>query len=290
MTRLTHDDIRDISSGLARYERELQASTGKTVLGIASHTVGWGEAEITSSLSGLQVHVIPVTAGQGVITGFSRTVADILSFLGCHAVVTDRPDASGLAAACEGGADAVFLADDNRFVGIHPATRTVADNSLFTGRVFAAALDLMAGGLKNTPVLVMGCGPVGAAGAQALMEFGAGVVLYDIRYGAAKTLKAHLGQTHPGGGIYVAESVETGLAACACILEATPTELSIGDEQIRGHLRMAAPGVPLGISPESARVLGRNLIHDTLELGVAGMAAHLAVAHTMHQWGTTCRN
>lgn len=47
------------------------------------------------------------------------------------------------------------LADDNRFVAISLITRKVLDNSQATGRFFAAALDLMAGGIMNREVLKM---------------------------------------------------------------------------------------------------------------------------------------
>jgi 3-methylornithyl-N6-L-lysine dehydrogenase len=113
-----------------------------------------------------------VTAGQGVITDFSETVCAVLKFLGFKAWVTDQPDTRGLASAFEKKADAVMMADDYKFVGINLHTREVVNNSEATSRVFVAALDLMAGGIKDHTVLVMGCGPVGEARSQITFMFG----------------------------------------------------------------------------------------------------------------------
>lgn len=277
MTRLTNKDICDISQSLSRYEKDLISATKKTLLGIATYSLGVGETEVRSRLGKIRIHIIPVTAGKGIITDFSQTVADILTFLGCEALVTEHHDAAGLAQAYEEGAEAVMLADDHRFVGINLHSRMVADNSILTGRVYAGALDLMTGGLKDTLTLVMGCGPVGAAGASALLGFGARVVLYDIRIETAKDLKNKLEQRSDGSDIRVVDNLEKGLSTCSSVLEATNSAATIADRFITGNLKIAAPGVPLGVSENGIRRLGKNLIHDKLELGVAGMAAFLSI-------------
>jgi len=276
MTRLTNKDICDISPSLSRYGNDLISVTKKTLLGIASYTLGESEAEVRSRLAKMRIYVIPITAGEGIITDFSQTVADILAFLGCEALVTEHHDAAGLAQAYEDGAEAVMLADDNRFVGINLYNRRVADNCILTGRIYAGALDLMAGGLKDSHVLVMGCGPVGAAGASALLDFGARVVLYDIRIETAKDLKKKLEQSNDESDIRVADTLENGLLTCSSVLEATNFAATIADRFITDNLMIAAPGVPLGLSENGIRRLGKNLIHDKLELGVAGMAAFLS--------------
>ncbi len=277
MTRLTTNDICDISPGLAGYDAAVKKATGKSMLGIAAHSWGEDEACIAKKLKRLRVDVIPVTAGQGVITDFTNTVAAILGFLGCDARVSEESDASGLAAAYELETDAVMLADDFRFVGINLNTRRVVDNSLVTGRVFAAALDLMAGGLCEKPVLVMGCGPVGAAGAWALAEAGAIPVLYDTDTTAARKLRQRLINKSGLTNIVVLDTLARRFSDYSYILEATPSAESIPDELISDRPRLAAPGVPLGVSQKGARMLGSGLVHDKLELGVAAMAAGLVI-------------
>lgn len=275
MTRLTNSDIRDISARLSAYDAELKVATGAAMLGIAAHARGMDETTLSERLRALTVRVIPVSGGQGIITDFSRTVAAILNFLGCDARVAEHPDVWGLASAYDAGADAVFMADDHRFVGIHLNTRVVADNSEATGRVFAAALDLMAGGIKNRSALVLGCGPVGEAGARALAGAGAKNMLYDTNPEASQALKALLDREYAGASVQVLTALPEGPQEASYILEATPSGQSIPDGLATAGVYVAAPGVPLGISSHAADRMGPRLVHDKLELGVAAMAADL---------------
>ncbi len=277
MTRLKHSDISEISSSLTQYEGRLRAATGRSLLGIACHACGVDEAGIKNKIKDFSIHVIPVTAGQGIITDFSMTVVAILSFLGFDARVTEQTDASGIASAYENKADAIMLADDLRFVGINLTTRQVTDNSDVTGRVFAAALDLMAGGIKDKQVLVMGCGPVGESSARSLLERGATLNLYDTNVHAGKALKQQLLKDAQGSPIEVLENFPTRLSDYPHILEATPTANTIPDNLITDELKIAAPGVPLGISEIGCSLLTDRLVHDKLELGVTAMAVGLLI-------------
>ncbi len=277
MTRLKNSDICEISSGMNVYENRLKAATTRSLLGIASHAFDVNETEVRNKIKGFSIHVIPVTAGQGIISDFSSTVAAILLFLGFDAKVTEQTDASGLASAYEAGADAIMLADDDRFVGINLKTHKVADNSELTGRVFAAALDLMAGGIKDKPALVMGCGPVGESSARSLLEKGAELGLYDINLQAAEILKKQLVNEAVDSSIEVLGNLSIGLSAYPHVLEATPSADTITDDMITKKLKVAAPGVPLGISEIGSSKLTDRLIHDKLELGVAAMAAYLVI-------------
>lgn len=275
MTRLTTHDIHDISEGLTRYNDRLTASTGRSLAGIAAHAFGADEADISRRLETLDIRVVPVTGGQGIISSFSDTVAAILNFLGCRAGVSEYTDASGLAHAYEDGTDAVMLADDHRFVGIHLHTRCVADNTELTGRVYAAVLDLLAGGISGQKALVLGCGPVGAAGARALAARDAVPVLYDTRPDAAVTLAREL--TGEGIDADILWAFPPAAGTFRFVLEATPSGAAVPDRMISPDLRVAAPGVPLGMSGTAAQALGHGLVHDKLELGTAAMAVRLVL-------------
>lgn len=275
MTRLKTSDICKISSGLTVYNNRLQACTGRSLLGIASHAWGVDETELIRQIKRFSIHVVPVTAGQGIITDFSETVGAILRFLGFNAMVADQFDISGIASALEKKADAIMMADDNRFVGVNLHNRKVADNSEATGRVFAAALDLMTGGIKDHGVLIMGCGPVGEAAAEKFLNLGACVVLCDIYPEVALSLREKLSRNLKNSGIQVEENPSSALPGIANILEATPSKNTIPDELISDHLRVSAPGVPIGVSDVGCEMLNRRLVHDTLELGVAAMAVKL---------------
>jgi len=272
MTRLKNDDIKMISSRLKKYDLELQVKTGRTLLGIACHCYGMSETEISSRAKSFSCDVIPVTAGQGIIGDFSETVCTILQFLGFPARVSSQRDTSGIAQAFENKSRAIFMADDQRFVGINLLTRVVADNSESTGRIYSAALDLMVGGLKGRDVLVLGCGPVGAAAARSLLSFGAKVALHDQFYPAASSVHKKI-QRRQDTVIEKGLNMEGG--SYRYIVDATPADRIIPDSHITEDTFLAAPGVPLGISDKGCKILNNRLVHDKLELGVAAMAVSL---------------
>ncbi len=275
MTRLTTNDISPIASQLAAYDSRLTAMTGRSLLGIACHAMGADEENIKKALSSFAVHVVPVTAGQGIISDFSKTVAAILSFLGFDASISSKPDVYGLSLAYEKKADGIMMADDYRFVGINLATRYVADNSELTGRVFASALELMAGGIKDKKTVVIGCGPVGESAARTLLDAGAQLVLYDIHTAASTGLKKRLGSGAGNTAVRVETDIASALSGRPYVLEATPSPAAISNDLAGGIKGVAAPGVPLGVSQTACKTLEGRLIHDKLELGVAAMAVAL---------------
>lgn len=275
MTRLQPDDICHITPNLADYSRELEKKTGRSLLGIACHACNLDEGQCKARLQDKQICVVPVTAGLGIISRFSDTVAAILTFLGCGAKVADQTDISGVAQAFASGYDALMMADDHRFVAIDLHTRQVIDNADATGRGFAAALDLMAGGIRGRDVLVLGCGPVGAAGAGLLASLGARVALLDKDRHAAVQVKETVSDRYRTADIKIEDHIETALSYHRFILEATPAQDTITGTLVSPDMRVAAPGVPLGVSAEAAAILGPHLVHDTLEIGVAVMAVSL---------------
>ncbi len=275
MTRLKSSDISNIASQLKIYNQELLDRTGRTLMGIACHAYGKDEIQIKQQIKSFSIHVVPVTAGQGIITNFSTTVSAILQFLGFNALVSDLSDTAGVAQAFKDKANAIMMADDHSFVGFNLKTQCVTDNSKATGRIFASALDLMAKGIKNHEVLVQGCGPVGKAAVRTLLSFGARVTLFDIHISAAQSLKKNLFKYPGGKDIVIENDLNTALLNHQYILEATPSADTIQDELISDHMFVAAPGVPLGISPNGCKILKNRLIHDKLELGVAAMAISL---------------
>ncbi len=285
MTRLKNSDICDISSRLGEYDLDLFNKTGRNIFGIACHTCGLNEIDMKDRARSFIIHVVPITAGQGVISDFSETVCAILRFLGFNALVSGKPDTSGISLAFEQKADAIMMADDERFVGINLKTRYVADNSEMTGRVFAAVLDLMAKGIRDKDVLVMGCGPVGEASARAFLKYNARLSIYDSNFKAALSLKEKLLIASKDTRINIHKKESIDFSNYKYILEATPSENTIPESQLSGsqvsgspnfaHKLIAAPGVPLGISANSAKILKDGLVHDKLELGVAAMAVSL---------------
>ena len=179
MTRLTSGDIDTLSDHLSDFDERLLLQTGRNMLGIACHGAGISVKNIQDKIHNLSIAVVTITAGLGIITGFAQTIKDILSHLGFTAFIPTQTDAAGLARAIEDKADIIFMADDNQYFAINLKKSLLIDNIQATGNVFAAALDLMAKGVKGKKVLVLGAGPVGMAAALTLAEFGANVGVHD---------------------------------------------------------------------------------------------------------------
>ena len=274
MTRLTHGDIRHISPEITAHDQRLAAATGKGLLGIACHAWNLDETQAAQALARLETRVVPVTAGEGIITDFSATVAGILNFLGIPARVAPRPDVQGLARAYSQKAQALFMADDFQFIGVNLATGRVADNSFNTGKIYAAALDLMAGKICDKPALVMGCGPVGHAAAHELAARGARVFLHDIDPTPARELAQDLKSNYPVDATPTTD-LARALEQAPYIIEATPAADTLPPEMLSHTRAVAAPGVPRGAGAQARALLAPHWLHDKLELGVAAMAVHL---------------
>lgn len=280
MTRLTTNDIEDISETLSRHELQLRSATHCGILGIGCHAYGVDENLVHQKLSQLTACVVPVTSGEGVISGFSETVQEILSFLGLKTQVTDLPDVGGLNQAFRQDADIVLMSDDDHFIAFNLQDKMTVHNSEATGKAFAAALDLVAmadGRNSKKDAAVMGCGPVGTAGAKALLDFGFNLCIYDTQLPAAKNLESLLRNYSPRSKITFSPDVNKAISCNRYILEATPAPNTIAASCLNVKSVVAAPGVPLGITAAGVDLLGERAIHDKLELGVAAMLAGLFV-------------
>ncbi len=268
MTRLKPDDIAGLASTLTAYDARLLSQTGQSLKGLAGLSAGIREGQWQALVADVNVGVVPFSCGQGIIGRFSETVAGIINHIGGAAFVTSAADASGLAAACEQHADILFMADEDRFVAIDLIYRRVVDNADMTGRGFALGLSLMAGGITGKTVLVIGCGKVGGSAAVALLEMGADVAVYDVQSGAVDQL---IGQC--GGQIRRESDLNAALTRYDLILDASPAADIICSRHIRKKTYVAAPGMPCAATAAAARKLGRRLLHDPLQVGVACMLA-----------------
>ncbi len=277
MTRLTTTDISDISSSLALHEKELVELTGKGLLGIACHGYGLSESALKKQISGKRILVIPVTTGEGVISGFSASVAAILDFIGFEATVSETPDVGGLAEAFQNEACGVIMADDDCYAAFHLASRRVETNDVATGKVFAAALDLMAADERPKQALILGCGPVGRSGAETLLDFGFDIALYDVNQEAALALQQQLRKSGGSPKMQVVTDLHEALVTTHYIFEATPVVHSIPISYLTAEKRIAAPGVPLFAGDVPLEAISSRVVHDKLELGTVAMAVGMLV-------------
>lgn len=257
---------------LKAYDETLIRLTGLDLAGIACRVYSLERSNFTDAASRTRVGVVPVTWGQGVIPGFSETLVAIAQHLGFTAQVTRETDVAGLSEAAQKRADVIMLSDDDNFRAIHLKEGFSAENSAATGKMFAAGLDLMAGGLEGKAVLVVGCGPVGEQAGLEMLQLGAALSVADVDMEkancTAQTLQQHIKQD-----VVVAQDLNKALLQHHYILDATPAAGIMDAQHVDGNTLISAPGVPLGLTPQALKAASGRLLHDTLQLGVAGMLA-----------------
>ncbi|MBC2713139.1 MAG: 3-methylornithyl-N6-L-lysine dehydrogenase PylD [Desulfosarcina sp.] len=272
MTRLTTDDIEEIRFQLIRYDQYLESVTGRTLMGIGASASGFGDiAHFQQVATGIKMAVVPIRSGLGIISGFDETVCGILVHLGFDAAVTGNSDVAGFADAVDMGAQVIMAADDDRFVAFCPRQGKIVDNSRATARGFVAGLDLMAGGLDGKGVLVVGCGPVGRWVVDALLTRKARVCVVD-RFAEKAEDLAEWAQGTFQTAIQVASDVDQALSTHHLIVDATNAADVIHARHVTTKTRVAAPGMPCGITPHAREKLADRILHDPLQIGVATMA------------------
>jgi len=276
MTRLRVEDLEPIRGRLEDYDAHLKRMTGASLRQIACHAAGVDEALIIDVLEQVLMAAVPVTTGLGIIGGFSPTVAAITSHLGFRIFVTEASDEAGFGEGVERGAEVIMLADDESFVALTPGRKHLADNSLATAQGFVAGLELMKGGLEGESVLVLGCGPLGMAGAKALLARGASVSLCDIVRERALAAQRELGQDATDR-IRMEDLPSTALTGYDLIFDATNAGGFIEPTHLSPDTLVAAPGMPFALTPEAMAENRDRILHDALEIGTATMAVQAVV-------------
>jgi pyrrolysine biosynthesis protein PylD len=228
------------------------------------------EKDVRGVMSRIRVGIVPIRWGQGLIEGFCETTAGILKHLGFNTFVAGQSDISGLAEAYEIKADVVFLSDDNDFIALNTETRQAVHNAVATGNGFAAGLDLMARGLADREVLVLGCGAVGRSSTLALLNYGARVSIYDINPRNSKDLLKALSGTD-ADRITIEGGLHKALSEHSLVVDATNSSEIIQARDISAQTFIAAPGMPLGLSRDAGIKISHRLLHDPLQIGVATM-------------------
>lgn len=279
MTRLTTRDIHEIPDQLNALDQELADKAGVTLFELAASTARIDSAGLAEKMSALKLAVIPISAGQGIIGGFSQSLHAIAGHLGMEVRVTTRPDVAGMAEAATDRADLWMLSDDDCFIAWNTRTRTVVDNSRATGEGYAVLLDRMGGGVKNEKCLVLGCGPVGTSAARRLLQMGADVILCDEDHHQAEKAMGVL-QTGSDRRPAIAR-MDMAWPLCRLILDATPVPDLIPEHLIDPDKIVVSPGVPPGVTRAGIKKLNRRFYHDVLPLGVAVM---IAAAVAGHHW------
>ncbi|NIM17060.1 MAG: 3-methylornithyl-N6-L-lysine dehydrogenase PylD [Candidatus Aminicenantes bacterium] len=283
MTRLRPKDIYDIPIRLNEYDRELIDKTGCTLQGIACHTFGIPEETFLSMAVSAEVGIIPIASGQGIIEGFTKAVRHIVQHIGFRTFVTRHTDVAGIAEAVEKNAEVIMMADDQRFVALNIRSSRLVDNAEATGKGFVAGLDLMASGLKQKKVLVIGCGSVGRSAILAALLRGADVSVFDINLQTSYQLARDIRKSTKKI-IGVERELEPALSHYHLLVETTNDAGIIDAEFIHPYTYIAAPGMPLGLSPAAVKKISGRLLHDPLQIGVAVMAVDGVMSRSVEDW------
>jgi 3-methylornithyl-N6-L-lysine dehydrogenase len=271
MTRLKEEEIKQIGCGLHAYDAGLIKKTGHSLKQIAMRAAGLSEREMGEAMASTRVAVVPVTCGQGIITGFAGAVGGILRHIGANAFQPEVPDIGGLAESVARGADIVFGADDQRFIALHLSLKKVIDNAEATASGYVEALSCIAGSLDGREVLVLGgAGQVGWHAVSALRKKGAKVAVYDPD-------QRRLASLLKDRETIVESNLEEALRRHSLLFDASPAVNIIRVEHIKAETMIAAPGIPLGLTEGAYNLVKERLIHDPLQLGVATMLAEALV-------------
>ena len=265
MTRLNSADLATPANHWAQYEKRLRDRLGLSLVSLAAEALSVDSNVALRALDGLRVAAIPLSSGQGLITGFAEMLAGIADHLGCSGHVVS-PDEAGFREARETGASLAIWADDDEFMVENLASGTQAENGRATGMGFAAALERLCGGVRGKTIVVTGCGPVGSAGAEALLRRSAKVLLCDVRQDKAEALASRL-RLSWGDAVSVCRPEElSGLGSdIGGLLDAAPKRSEDALPALPDSVPMSVPAVP-NLWPDSPQ-----LWHDPLQTGTAVM-------------------
>ncbi len=264
VTRLKEEDVTEIGNKLEEYDSYLKNLSGMSLKEIGIKAAG----KEGVSQEGYQYGVVPVTAGEGEISGFVDSVKHILEFLNFKTEITIKSDVAGLEEALRLGMDVVFLADDNKFIAKNLKNNLWVDNDQATALAYITALEGVAGALRGRRVLVLGAGRIGCETVRILLDKGVCPVVTDID----KERLSYLRREFDEEKLVVKEQAELSISDYNLLFDATPAGNIITADDINKNTYLAAPGIPAGFTGGAANKLENRLIHDPLQLGVAAMA------------------
>jgi pyrrolysine biosynthesis protein PylD len=278
MTRLITEWLDTHCEEMEVYGASVKSLTGLTPPALAARSAARMARDYPSAarrlsgvgeLDSVRVGVVRVTAGLGVIGGFTESLAALAAWLGAEVIVPEETDVSGYYKAVTAGAQLIFLADDDRFICVNANTGAIAENDRCTAYAYTEALDLMArragdgrtsNGLAGQDVLLLGYGRVGRHALQSLEEIGARVYIYDVIPDLIR---------YPANVRVVAGRAD--IPRFRYIFDATSEGGWLGAEEISAGTLFSAPGLPSSLSVEAAEKLNGSVFADALQTGAATM-------------------
>lgn len=265
MTRLKEEDLAIIGGAeLLRFDIDLENRIGASLQDISLLSNGLSLSDFEDKAMGTVIAAVPVTSGLGVISGFAEAVAGIISYLGFSIFVTEATDVAGIHEAGTKGVDWIFLADDDRFIGIDRTRDRMTENDKATAKGYIQILETVTGGLSGKEVLIIGCGRVGKEALKLLEGKNATPVLFDKDSRKTKLFSKYkiLGSTE--------EIKEYPL-----VFDATDEGGWLTDDMLHPDVWIAAPGLPISLTEQVLEKRKDRFVHDRLPIGVAVMLGEL---------------
>jgi len=267
MTRLREEWICDMEETIASYEKELKTKISLDFAGLAAAANDISRKTITEAAEKEIVAVVPITTGMGIISTFAESVAAIIRQAGFSVFVTKACDVNGIYEAHLRNASMLFMADDNRFIGIHLHKNQMSDNNAGTARGYVKALEQACGSLKEREVLVLGCGIVGKEIGKCLRQKDARPVFYDKNDLLVQKISFELGADF--------------LSDCSrikdfpLVMDATCEGEWIHEGMLHEEAWISTPGVPLSLDETMKLKYKAHTIHDWLQIGTLAMLGEL---------------
>ncbi len=254
MALLTPEDLEDLLNRFKENNETLNRATGMDIKQIC-------EAIYGTSPGCQKVGIIPITAGNGVISNFSASLLAIVEYFGLEGFITPHPDITGYYEAICEKADIILMADDHIFIAHNLRTGKIATNHVCTGVIYAEIASLFKEAASKD-VLVIGLGRVGYAGAAHLTHKGFNVFAYDPDEKALERAIAELGVKR------IEDHKEDRFSM---VFEATPNADTISEGMISERCLVSTPGIPCGLPDEISEKYDVDLVMEPLVIGVSSM-------------------
>lgn len=254
MALLTPEDLENLGAQFKDSENTIEKVTGSKLTDICKDLYG-------KDLGSEKVGIIPITAGNGIISNFASSLLFIVQRLGLESFITQHTDVAGYYEAIRDGADILLMADDNLFIAHNLRNGKLVTNHEATGIIYSEIASRFKDS-GSSEILVIGLGRVGYAGAKHLAEKGFDVYACDPNRDFLDKAAHELG---------IKEYCKEDRKKFSMVFEATPNANTITEGMIAERCLVSTPGIPCGLPQEVGSKYRVDLVMEPLFIGVTSM-------------------
>ncbi len=254
MALLTPEDLENLGAQFKDSENTIEKVTGSKLTDICKDLYG-------KDLGSEKVGIIPITAGNGIISNFASSLLFIVQRLGLESFITQHTDVAGYYEAIRDGADILLMADDHLFIAHNLRNGKLVTNHEATGIIYSEIASRFKDS-DSSEILVIGLGRVGYAGAKHLAEKGFDVYACDPNRDFLDKAAHELG---------IKEYCKDDRKKFSMVFEATPNANTITEGMIAERCLVSTPGIPCGLPQEVGSKYRVDLVMEPLFIGVTSM-------------------